>query len=416
MAYILHADLNNFYASVECLYNPEIRNKPVVVVGDMEKRHGIVLAKNLYAKSLGVCTGDTVWIARQKVKQNLVCMPCRFDLYKKVSKLVKSYYYDFSDRVESFGIDEAWIDISHIVNNWEDATNVANKIRVGVLEQFGLTISVGVSWNKIFAKFGSDYKKPNAVTVITEENYKSIVWTLPVSDLLYVGHATTIKLQKCGIQTIGDLANTKRKTLQLYLGKMGEVLYDFANGLDASVVAKWKDAETIKSVGNSTTCPKDLTTFDEVKSVICVLAESVANRLKLKNLWCNTIELWIKDEGLFSFTRQTHIDYPTNLSQDILNVAFKLFEQNYSWNKTIRAVGVRACGLESKPIQYNFLKDEKTIIKKESFEKTIESLRRRWGYNIIRRANIMEYKELTDINPEETMHLIHPISYFKPKI
>ena len=229
--FILHSDLNNFYASVESLYNPSIRNKPVVVVGDEEKRHGIVLAKNYLAKGYGVSTGDTVWQSRQKCGENLVCVPARLDLYLQISRIVKDIYREYSDRVESFGVDEAWIDISHLASNYDEAEKIANNIRVRVIAEVGLTVSIGVSFNKIFAKLGSDLKKPNAVVVITEDNFRDKIWDLSVSDLLYVGRATTKKFLKANILTIGDLAKTDRKYLKLTLGKMGETLYQFANGI-----------------------------------------------------------------------------------------------------------------------------------------------------------------------------------------
>ena len=283
--FILHSDLNNFYASVESLYNPSIRNKAVAVVGDEEKRHGIVLAKNYIAKSYGVKTGDTVWEARQKCREELVCVPARFELYLYISKIVKSIYREYSDRVESFGIDEAWIDISHLARNFEEAEKIANNIRCRIIAEVGLTVSVGVSFNKIFAKLGSDLKKPNATVVITKDNYKDKVWSVPVEELLYVGRATKKKFEKGNIKTIGDLANTDLKYLKLTLGKMGETLHRFANGEDCSEVSKVTDAEKIKSFGNSTTCPIDLYNNEQVKSIIYMLAESVAERMKEKGFY-----------------------------------------------------------------------------------------------------------------------------------
>ncbi len=408
--FILHSDLNNFYASVECLYNPELRNKAVAVVGDQEKRHGIVLAKNYNAKKYGVKTGDTVWEAKQKCREELVCVKANFDRYYYFSKQVKAMYREYTDRVESFGIDEAWLDVSDVVKSFDEAYKLAEKIRVRVIEEFGLTVSIGVSYNKIFAKLGSDYKKPNATTVITPDNFKDIVWPLPVGDLLYVGRATNQKLNKLGINKIGDLAIASRDMLKTVLGKPGETLHTFANGLDQTPVKKFDDPEEIKSIGNSTTCPRDLKTNAEVRAIICVLAESVARRLREKNLWCNTVSLSIKTDDLQSFEISHKIEFPTNLASVISEECYKLFK--FDWNKTIRAIGVRATNLSGEVQQYSLFNNEQTNVKKEKFEKEIDKLRDRFGYNIIKRGSVCALK-LDEINPEHITHAIHPVSYFK---
>ena len=409
--FILHSDLNNFYASVECLYNPELRNKAVAVVGDEEKRHGIVLAKNYIAKKYGVKTGDTVWEAKQKCLEELVCVTANFDRYYFVSKLVKDMYRTYTDKVESFGIDEAWLDVSDRVKTFDEAYALAEKIRVRVIEEIGLTVSIGVSYNKIFAKLGSDLKKPNAVTTITPDNYQTVVWSLPCEELLYVGRATKLKLNKMGIRTIGDLANTDVDILRSVLGKNGETLHTFANGLDGTPVSKYDSPEQVKSIGNSTTCPRDLKTNEEVKAVIMVLAESVARRLREKGLWCSTVSLGIKTNDLQSNEVSKKIDNPTNLASVIAKECYSLF--NFDWSQTIRAVGVRTSGLSDQPVvQYNFFQNEQTNIKKEKFEKEIDKLRSRYGYNIIKRGSVCALK-LDDINPENITHTIHPVSYFK---
>lgn len=410
--FILHSDLNNFYASVECLYNPKIRNKAVAVVGDQEKRHGIVLAKNYIAKKYGVKTGDTIWEAKQKCKEELVLVTANFDRYYYISKLVKKVYREYTNYVESFGIDEAWLDITENVKSFSEAFELAEKIRKRIISQFGLTVSIGVSYNKIFAKLGSDLKKPNATTLITPQNYKELVWKLPVSDLLYVGKATNQKLTKAGITTIGQLAQTPCRILKSMLGKNGETLHTFANGADTSPVKKFDEKEEIKSVGNSTTCPKDLKTNGEVRAVICILSESVARRLREKNLWCSTVCLWVKTDDLKSFEVMHKIDYPTNLASTISSEAYKLFK--FDWNKTIRAIGVRVCGLCEKPAQYNFFNNEQTMQKKEKFETVVDGLRGRFGYNILKRGSVCASKELAELNPEHVVHSIHPTSYFKP--
>ena len=408
--FILHSDLNNFYASVECLYNPELRNKAVAVVGDAEKRHGIVLAKNYNAKKYGVKTGDTIWEAKQKCLEELVCVTANFERYYYVSKLVKQMYREYTDCVESFGIDEAWLDVTGVVKSFDEAYELAEKIRKRVIDEFGLTVSIGVSFNKIFAKLGSDLKKPNAVTVINFDNYKTLVWNLPVSELLYVGKATTQKLNKLGIKTIGDLAQTQREVLKNVMGKNGETLHTFANGLDNAPVKKFDEIDEVKSIGNSTTCPRDLKTNEEVRAIICVLAESVAHRLREKKLWCNTVSLTIKTDDLKSFEVSKKIEFPTNLASVISTECYKLFK--FDWQKTIRAIGVRATNLTNEQMQYSLFNNEQTNLKKEKFENTVDSLRRRFGYNILKRGSVCALN-LDEINPENITHTIHPVSYFK---
>lgn len=413
--FILHSDLNNFYASVECLYNPSIRNKAVAVVGDEEKRHGIVLAKNYIAKSYGIKTGDTVWEARTKCGEELVCVPARFDLYMYVSKLVKDIYREYSDRVESFGIDEAWIDISHLASNFEEAKKIADNIRTRVIAEIGLTVSIGVSFNKVFAKLGSDMKKPNATVLITPNNFKQLVWKLPASDLLYVGKATTRKFEKAVIRTIGDIANTNEKYLKLTLGKMGEVLHSFACGEDTSSVTSIFEHEKIKSFGNSTTCPINLSNNEQVKSVIYLLAESVSERMKKKGYYAGCVSLWVKDAELKSFDRQAVLSTSTNISDDIAIEAYKLFVDNYDWKLDVRALGVRVTNLSEGVIQCDIFGKSSNLEKKQKLECTIESLRERFGYNIIRRGNILSHENLSVLNPHSETHIIHPVGFFKAK-
>lgn len=411
--FILHSDLNNFYASVESLYNPEIRNKAVVVVGDEEKRHGIVLAKNNIAKSYGIKTGDTVWEARQKCGEELKCVTARLDLYLQISKMVKDIYREYSDRVESFGVDEAWIDLTGSAKTYDEAIKIANNIRCRVIGEIGLTVSIGISFNKVFAKLGSDMKKPNAITVITEDNFKDLIWKLPVSDLLYVGRATTKKFVKGNIKTIGDLAKTDKKYLKLTLGKMGETLWDFANGLEGNEVNKVGESDKIKSFGNSTTCPIDLTDKEEVKSVIYMLSESVVERMKEKGFYGTTVSLWVRDNDLKSFERRMTLKNPTNLAEDLALACYRLFLDNFTWERDVRAVGVRISGLCDGEIQYDIFKSGVNIERKQHLEDVVEKIRERFGYNIIRRGNILQYDELSPLNPQAEKHIIHPKGFFK---
>ena len=414
MRFILHSDLNNFYASVESLYNPAIRNKAVVVVGDEEKRHGIVLAKNYIAKDYNIKTGDTVWEARQKCGVELVCVPARFDLYLTISKMVKNIYREYSDKVESFGIDEAWIDITHLCKDFDDAKRIADNIRIRIIAEIGLTVSIGVSFNKIFAKLASDLKKPNATVVIRDDNFKDVVWNLPVEDLLYVGRATKKKFENANIKTIGDLAITDKKYLKLTLGKKGLVLLDFANGKDVSEVASVYDNEKIKSFGNSTTCPKDLNTLEEVKSIIYMLAESVVERMKKKGLYATTVSLWVKDTDLKAFDRQVGVR-ATNVVEDVASACFELFRKHYSWKLDVRALGVRVSGLQQGKIQCDLFETGNNTDKFRQLDNVVETLRARFGYDIIRRGNILMNEELMTLSPKSEVHIIHPVGFFKAK-
>ncbi len=411
MRYILHSDLNNFYASVECLYNPSIRNKCVAVVGDQEKRHGIVLAKNYNAKKCGVRTGDTIYEARNKCGDDFVTVKANFERYIYVSKLVKDVYREYTNRVESFGIDEAWLDVTGSVHSWDEAYALADKIRARIVSDFGLTVSIGVSYNKVFAKLGSDLKKPNAVTLISDINYIQLIYPLPVEDLLYVGRATKEKLHKANIFTIGQLAHAEQSFMKATFGKVGLMLHKFACGLDDSEVKLVGEADDIKSVGNSTTCPRDLKTDDEVKGIIYVLAESVANRMRAHNMYCKGVALWLKDETLNSFERQCTLLSQTNLASDIGKACYKLFKENYDWKFNIRAVGVRAINLSEGVVQCNLFDDPTKQDKMLKLEQTIEKLRDRFGYDIIKRGNVAGDEQFRELNPYSEIHTIHPISY-----
>ena len=271
---VLHIDCNKFYASVECLYRPEIRNKPVAVGGDVESRHGIILTKNEIASKYGLTVGEPLWKARKKCP-DLIIVPPNYPLYLRFSKLARMIYADYSEFIEPFGLDENWIDVSGSVQSGEE---IANEIRERVKSELGITVSVGVSFNKIFAKLGSDYKKPDAVTVISKDNFRDIVWPLPCGDLLMVGRATAAKLNSYGIKTIGELANTDEKFLKTVLGKNGQTLRDYANGLDISPVRRADEASDVKSVGNSTTTPRDLVDNDDVAFCAKALPHACVSR------------------------------------------------------------------------------------------------------------------------------------------
>jgi len=409
---ILHSDLNGFYASVECFHNPKIRNLPVAVGGDVEKRHGIILAKNEIAKRYGVKTGDAIWQALQKCP-NLVCVKPNFKLYMEYSRLVREIYYEYTDRVEPFGLDECWLDITAQCGLFGDGEKVANEIRKKVYERLGVTVSVGVSWNKIYAKLGSDIKKPDATTVISRENYKEVAWTRPVDELLYVGRATNRKMRNFGIKTIGDLAETDPQYLRKALGKNGYTLWVFANGMDPAAVSKIGHEPMVKSVGNSTTAPRDLDREDEVRVTLYVLCESVASRMRDHNVLAKTAQVTFRDKDLFSYQRQMPLPHPTCLSNHLFDAAMALYRENHLHGKPLRSIGVRGCNLiPNENLQLSFLAEHQAARRREDLERAIDGLRERFGHEILQRAVMMTDGQLSHLNPKAE-HTIHPVSYFR---
>ncbi|SDF29542.1 DNA polymerase IV [Sporolituus thermophilus] len=407
---ILHVDLNNFYASVECLYRPELRDKPVAVCGDAEARHGIVLAKNYPAKAYGVKTGDVIWEAKQKCP-GLVTVPADFGKYLRFSRLARAIYGDYTDQIESFGIDEAWLDVTGSVGLFGDGEAIAAAIRRRLREELGITASVGVSWNKVFAKLGSDRQKPDATTVITRENFREIVWPLPVEELLYVGRSTRRKLANRAIFTIGDLARRDAMDLRRLLGVWGETLWSFANGLDTSPVRHSGEESIVKSIGNSTTTVRDLVNIEDVKLIVYVLAESVAARLRRHGLKCTIVAISVRNTELYSFERQSKLGSPTFVAGDIAHKAVELFTANYRWEKPVRSLGVRAAGLvtASGNVQLDLFGPNKTKV--ENLERAIDAIRRRFGHYSIQRAEMLIDRRLTGFNPKDE-HVIHPVSFF----
>ena len=408
---ILHVDLNNFYASVECLYHPELRGKPVAVSGDVENRHGIILAKNQLAKAAGVKTGEAIWQAKGKCP-GLVCLPPDYRKYLRFSRLARQIYADYTDKIESFGIDENWLDVTGSAALFGDGLKIANEIRRRIREEMGVTASVGVSWNKIFAKLGSDMKKPDATTLITEENFRQVVWPLPVEELLYVGRSTKTKLNNRAVFTIGDLAARDVQLLKMALGVWGETLWTFANGLDAAPVAQSGEESFIKSVGNSTTTPRDLVNIEDVKMIVFVLAESVAARLRRHGLKCRTVAVHIRNNELYSFERQGKLAAPSFLARDIAGKALELFRQNYTWDRPIRSLGVRGADLvtEHGAVQLDMFAPDSA--EQEQLERTLDRLRERFGPYCVRRCALLQDARLTGFNPKDD-HVIHPVSFFR---
>ncbi len=408
---VLHVDLNNFYASVECLYRPELRGLPVAVTGDVAARHGIILAKNNLAKGCGVKTGEVIWQAKQKCP-GLVCLPPDFRKYLRFSRLARAIYADYTDQIEAFGIDEAWLDVTGSVRLFGDGAAIADAIRRRLREGLGVTASVGVSFNKIFAKLGSDMKKPDATTVITAGNFRELVWPLPVGELLYVGRSTKSRLANRAVYTIGDLAGREVKALRLLLGVWGETLWHFANGLDDSPVRRSGEEGFIKSVGNSTTTPRDLLSEEDVRLIVFVLAESVAARLRRHGLKCRTVAVSVRDAELFSFERQGKLAAPSCVSSDIAARAMGLFREHYGWEKPIRSIGVRGAELVTADSLTQLDLFAADTADREALERTVDGIRQRFGPYSVQRCAMLQDRALTGFNPKDD-HVIHPISFFR---
>jgi len=405
--------MNNCYASIELLHHPELRGKPLAVGGDPEARHGIVLAKDQLAKKAGVQTGMALWQAKQ-VCPDIVFVPPRMDLYLRFSRLAHEIYADYTDMQEPFGVDESWLDVTDSCTLKGDGFQIANQISNRIKRELGITVSIGVSWNKIFAKLGSDYKKPDAITVISKENYKDIVWKLPASDLLYVGRSTEKKLRTLGILTIGQLAQADPKLLKSVFGKMGLVLSLFANGEDQTPVNRENIHAPIKSIGNSTTTPRDLETYEDVAIITYALSESVSARLRENNFACNVVEISVRDNELYSFTRQKKISNPTDITNEIAETALELFRENYKWEKPIRSIGVRASDLTNPcyATQLSLFVDEAYRDKLRRADRTVDEIRRRFGYKSIQRGLMYCDRVLSDVNAKED-HTVHPHGYME---
>ncbi len=385
---IFHCDLNCFFASVELLDKPALREVPVAVCGDPASRHGIILAKNEPAKRRGVQTAETVWQAKQKCP-NLILLPPHHGLYAQYSRRINTIYGQYTDLVEPFGIDESWLDVTgslHLFGG--DARQLADDIRARLRQEVGLTISVGVSFNKVFAKLGSDYKKPDATTVISRENWRDIVWPLPVGDLLFVGRAAQRTLGQYGVETIGQLAACKPEMLEQLMGKMGVQLYRYANGLDDAPVRPQHQREPVKSVGNSSTFPENLTRWEEIRSGLQLLSDSVAGRLRKEGLYCGGVAVAVKDAQFRTVSRQMRLGAPTHLMRDIFEAAQELTRRIWKTPTPVRLLSVTALYITDSADSYQQLdllagdaplRDQR----QEQLESAMDTIRGKYGRDAI---------------------------------
>ena len=387
---ILHSDLNCFYASVEMMLDPRLRGKAVAVCGCTEDRHGIVLAKSEKAKRAGVKTGMVNWEA-QRCCKDLIIIPPQYDQYLKYSKLTQAIYQRYTDMVEPFGMDECWLDVTGSRYVCGDARMIAENIRRSVKEELGLTVSIGVSFNKVFAKLGSDLKKPDAITEISPESYKEKVWPLPCSDMIYCGPATTKKLAQYGIHTIGDVAVCDPLFLKGLLGVNGLALWTYANGRDHSRVMHKDFVSPVKSVGHGITCVSDLENEEEVWKVIFALSQDIGHRLRLHNLATRTVQVHVRGNDLFGSQYQCKLPLKTQLPSEIAAAAFRSFKERYSWNTKVRAVTVRAIELSPKDSaeQLTLFDNVQHRMAMEKVQDAVEEIRGRFGKSAITYACLM---------------------------
>lgn len=389
---ILHCDMNGFYASVELLSHPELKDRPMAVSGDPDNRHGIILAKNEIAKKYGVVTAETIWQAKKKCPDLQLVRP-HHDKYKEYSDKINKIYLEYTDMVEPFSIDESWLDVTASQKLFGTGRQIADTIRERIKSEFNLTLSVGVSYNKIFAKMGSEYKKPDATTEITRNNYKTLLWPKPVGELFFVGWATAGKLEKLGIHTIGDLARADAKALEALLGKQGPVLYSYANGFDDSPVARFDQREKIKSVGNGITFKRNLKGMDDILTALTSLSDTVASRLRKYQMKAFGVKVDIKDPYFKTISRQKQLNHPTNLAAEIRAASLEILKASWNLSDPIRLLTITAINLTDETA------DEQLSLfdaadggreKRESIERTMDDIRKKFGDSSITFGQIID--------------------------
>lgn len=381
---VFHIDQNCYFASVEMIDHPEYRNVPMAVAGDEEKRHGIILAKNEIASKAGVKTAEAIWEAKRKCP-DLITIPSHYDLYVSISKKLKAMYTEYTDQVEPFGIDECWLDMTEYCSD-KNPVLVADEIRARVRNEFGLTCSVGVSFNKVFAKLGSDYKKPDATTYIGKDNYKDIVWPLPVSDLLFAGKKSAAKLKDINVITIGDLASADQLFIAEYLGKAGTMLWRYANGLDDSAVARADYERELKSINNSTTTPEDMSTPQQVYGTLKGLCAGTSMRLRRRGLETAGIALYVRDRDLNKYEHQRGLLIPTDSSGKIYEAAKKLFDESYDWHAPIRSIGIKCSKLTKagKGSQISLFEVQEESVKDRKLSEAVDKINSRYGIGTVK--------------------------------
>ena len=388
---ILHCDCNSYYASVECISRPELKLVPMAVCGDPESRHGIILAKNDLAKRYGVQTAETIWQARRKCPQLTLVAP-HHDRYEQISDQINQIYGQYTDLVEPFSIDESWLDVTGTLHQFGSGQQIANELRSRIREEIGITISVGVSFNKIFAKLGSDYQKPDATTCITRENYTAILWPLPARDMMFVGSTTAERLAHMGIETIGDIAKAGRDQLRLILGRSGETIWEYAAGEDHSLVRRADETEQPKSIGNSITFAHDLVGRQEICAGLLALCDQVGSRLRKHGLYCATVQIQIKDPFLATISRQQKLSAPTNVTRALYEAAVAIADKSWAMSSPVRLLSVTAATLSDCCTEQMTLIDDTTEdkLKSAKLDHAMDTIRSRFGKDAISYARLMK--------------------------
>ncbi len=408
---ILHCDLNNFYASVETVLNPALKGKAIAVCGRTEDRHGIVLAKSEKAKRYNIRTGDVVWEAKKKCKELIVLEP-NFDEYVKYGKAVRQIYYNYTDLIEPFGLDECWLDVTDSDKIFGSDYETAYKIKEQVKKEIGLTLSIGVSFNKVFAKLGSDLKKPDGITIIRKDSFKEKIWNLPASDMLWVGRSTEKVLKKYGIKTIGDIANTSPEILVSFFGKNGYSLWKCANGYENSAVSSFGDMPEVKSIGRGCTLVSDLETDEEVWRVLLTLSHSVSKHLREEELMASGVQITVKSNDLQSVQFQKKLCFATQNAREIADCAYELYLERYDKELPVRALTVRAIDLLSfnTAQQLNIFFDINKHLRHEIIEKTVIELNKKYGKHTVIEATLLNN---TKIPTDKTDEVLLPSARFR---
>jgi len=406
---ILLSDLNSCYASIEIARRPELRGKPVAVCGSVDHRHGIILAKSAEAKKAGIKTGMVRWQALQFCP-NLITVPPNIDLYVQVTDRVREIYSDYSDLRDDFSIDESWIDLTGTCRAGREGA-VANEIKERLKAETGLTASIGLSWNKIFAKIGSDIAGPDSVAEITRDNVKDTVWPLPADTMMGIGRATKRKLSDMGIETIGEVAAAAPELMKRHFGKVGLVLYAFANGLDSAPVRGEGTGPPVKSIGNSTTTMRDMICDEDVRIVLMTLAESVGMRLREHSLKGFVVEISLRTADLHWMSHQRKMKRATDITKEILDVSFELYKEVRML--PLRSIGLRAATLvdADTPEQLDFFVSQKELDYQRTIDRTVDDIRRRYGFHCIRRGLTGLDEKLGTLNAREE-NVVYPVGYY----
>ena len=399
---IIHSDMNSCYASIECSLNPSLKGKAVAVGGSEEDRHGIILAKTEQAKRYGIKTGEPIWQAKNKCPDLIIVRP-HFDAYLKYFSLAHDIYARYTDRIEPMGLDEVWCDLTGSIMLFGSAERIADEIRESFKSELGLTVSVGISYNKIFAKLGSDIAAKDRVYKITKNNFKEKVWNLSAGSMLGVGRRTAVKLASYGIKTIGDIALTSSEWLGSVFGVAGREMWMYANGLDDSRVMPDGYCSPIKSIGHGITCTADLVNAEEVWKVFLALSQDVSKRLRKSALSASAIQIAIKDNKLVTRQFQCNLPYLTQSAKEIAENAVKLFNENYNWSYDVRAVSIRAINLknENEPEQLSLYTDYKKHEKQKKIDDAVMDLRRRFGEKSVFNCCLLTENKITGHNKDK---------------